>query len=350
MALMKKITTIIIALTMFSLGKAQDIHFSQMHMTPLLINPAASGGFVGDQRVTLNYRDQWRSVANPYTTFALAGDMAMLKGNSGHMGVGLQLFRDKAGDLGMGTTSAITSVAYHVKLTSGQYLSGGISGGISQRNIDFEGARFGDQYDGAGHNSAIATLDANPADLANFLFGDFSGGVQWSYSSSASTISSKDGIDASAGVSFMHFNRPRRSYVGSDERFYSKLVAHGMVSFGIKNTNLEIQPQGYYFLQGPSQELVAGANFRYILKEESKYTGLVKGASVALGSYYRWDDAIIIAATVEHGSYALGLSYDVNMSELRTASNRRGGFEISLRFTNPNPFLYKGTSGSVKFL
>jgi type IX secretion system PorP/SprF family membrane protein len=327
---------------------AQDVHFSQLNMSPLLLNPANAGAFKGNQRVVANYRDQWRSVAAPYSTFALAADMAMLKSNSGKLGVGIQLFRDKAGDLSMGTTSAIGNVAYHVKINNKQNLSAGISGGIAQRNANLVAGRYGNQYDGQGHSNNLTSGES--FNSQNFIFGDFSGGLLWNYSSSASTISSKDGIDATVGVSYQHFNRPKRSLIQSDERFYAKTVAHALVSYGIKNTSIELQPAFYYFMQGNSKETVAGVNFRYVLKEESKYTGLVKGAAVSLGGYYRIQDAAIIAATIEYGSYTIGLSYDVNTSKLRSASNYKGGFEISLAFRNPNPFLYKGSSGSVKFL
>jgi len=40
----------------------------------------------------------------------------------------------------------------------------------------------------------------------------------------------------------------------------------------------------------------------------------------------------------------MGISYDVNVSSLKTASNGQGGIELSLRYMSPNPFRYgKGT-------
>ena len=49
----------------------------------------------------------------------------------------------------------------------------------------------------------------------------------------------------------------------------------------------------------------------------------------------------------EIGNFALGISYDLNVSQLRASSNMRGGMEISLRFVNPNPFSYgKGAKPS----
>jgi hypothetical protein len=87
-----------------------------------------------------------------------------------------------------------------------------------------------------------------------------------------------------------------------------------------------------------------GSNFRYQLREESKYTGYVKGSAVSLGVFYRNKDAVISSFLFEFSHYAIGISYDSNISNLKTASQGRGGIEISLRFLNPNPFMSKGAS------
>lgn len=53
-----------------------------------------------------------------------------------------------------------------------------------------------------------------------------------------------------------------------------------------------------------------------------------------LGGYYRLGDAVVLATGYEFSGYRIGMSYDVNLSDLKTASKTRGGFEISLRFTS----------------
>ncbi len=79
----------------------------------------------------------------------------------------------------------------------------------------------------------------------------------------------------------------------------------------------------------------------------------MKESAFYLGGYYRVSDAFIPSVMVEFANYALGLTYDVNVSKLRTATNAKGGIEISLRYSTPNPFTYKygkGRSKSVRFL
>ena len=55
---------------------SQDPHFSQYYETPLQINPAMTG-VNGDLRVLANYRDQWRSVSKPFTTYAFSIEAKM---------------------------------------------------------------------------------------------------------------------------------------------------------------------------------------------------------------------------------------------------------------------------------
>ena len=71
--------------------------------------------------------------------------------------------------------------------------------------------------------------------------------------------------------------------------------------------------------------------------------GATAGVSVVqlyAGAFFRYGDAIIPYAGLEFGDYRLGISYDVNVSRLTAASQRRGGMEISLiwikKYVDPN--------------
>jgi hypothetical protein len=64
-------------------------------------------------------------------------------------------------------------------------------------------------------------------------------------------------------------------------------------------------------------------------------------SSVGMGVYYRYKDAVIISALANLGQYAIGLSYDVNTSDLSKSSTFRGGPEILLRYNSANPHLFQ---------
>ncbi len=101
---------------------------------------------------------------------------------------------------------------------------------------------------------------------------------------------------------------------------------------------IAVQPMGYFAYQKAAYDYMPGLLFRYTLHEQSKYTGLTKGAAFSLGGYYRIQDAFIPTLFIETDSFAFGLSYDLTTSTLSANNYSRGGFEISLRYVNPNPF------------
>ena len=116
----------------------QNVHLSQFHQAPLLVNPALTGVFNGDQRAILNYRNQWASVADPFTTYAFSYDMSLFKekGKNKYLGGGIYFFRDVAGDTKYSTTSANLSLSSIITLDGGHDLSVGLQGGFAQKSID----------------------------------------------------------------------------------------------------------------------------------------------------------------------------------------------------------------------
>ncbi len=73
---MKKHFAFIIFSVVFSLCSiAQDIHLSQFYNSDHLLNPAKVGDFDGDYRIGTNYRNQWREISKPISTYLVAFDV-----------------------------------------------------------------------------------------------------------------------------------------------------------------------------------------------------------------------------------------------------------------------------------
>jgi hypothetical protein len=156
------------------------------------------------------------------------------------------------------------------------------------------------------------------------------------------------------GAALYHISQPQMSYYTSGPnnsapgtKLYMREVFHTQLQYGIPNSNIGILPAVIVYLQGPAHEVDFGSKFRYVLRQESKYTGFSKGSAFDLGVFYRLQDALIIMAGLEFGSIAFCVSYDVNVSSLTNASSGRGGFEVSLKFINPNPFIGGTNSGTT---
>ena len=87
--------------------------------------------------------------------------------------------------------------------------------------------------------------------------------------------------------------------------------------------------------------------FKYYIKDDSKYTGYLKRSTIGIGAHYRTGDAIIASVSIEFGRFAIGYSYDINISKLKKVSTGRGGSEITLRMNTPAAFLYQRRSKAL---
>ncbi len=319
---------------------SQDIHFTMFQAAPTVLNPAAAGVFNGTFRTSANYRSQWASVASkPYTTYAYNLDAALLKnrGGNGYMGMGLTAYHDVAGASNFGTTKIDLTFSGVLKLDDYNTMSVGLTGGWGQQVISSSNLQWDAQYDGQGFNAALPSGET--FDFQNKRFFDMGTGVLWSYGTGASNIASFDKFSATAGIAYHHTIRPRlRTYYNDQEKLYSRIVLYGDLHFARLYSKLSFIPRFSAIFQGPAREINIGLMGRYLVKDGSKYTGNLKGFAISVGAYYRVMDALSPSIEIELAGFTVGYSYDMNLSQLRTASQLRGGSEIYIRFQNPNPF------------
>lgn len=344
---------------------AQDIHFSQFTQSPLTVNPALAGTSVWI-RAGMIFRDQWRAVHsvnsnNSFTTMGASFDVKSKRrwikvtkqteryrqaGDNG-FGWGVNIFNDRAGDGHMGTLNANASLAYQIMTGEKSMIALGFQGGMMQRSIQFDKLYWGTQYDpnsSTGYNAALPPDKAVAGGDDSFIIPDLSAGMTYTYKKNERYMRGNDQMDLTLGAAIFHAAPFKYSFLGSTEKIYQRFVFHGYSTIGIKNTSVALVPAFMIQKQGPNQEIYAGTMVRYMLKEDSKYTGYVKGASISAGGYYRNRDAFVAAALFEFSSYGIGVSYDFNVSGLKTVSSGRGGLEITLRFLNPSPFLFSQAS------
>src|SRR5687767_14330170 len=120
-------------------GKSQDMHFSQFYMTPLMQNPALTGFFDGNYRISGIARSQWKSVTTPYKTIGGALDWNFRSGfnNQDMYGDGMNIMSDRAGDSHFTTTRVDLSTAYSKSLDNFNrgYLSAGIQASYTSAYI-----------------------------------------------------------------------------------------------------------------------------------------------------------------------------------------------------------------------
>lgn len=335
-----KIAIVLVTMSFVDSAKCQDIHFSQLTKTPLFFSPASAGASGADFRVSIHHRNQWASIGNPYTTYGLALDGKLKKKawRNKHFGLGMTLYNDKAGDLNFNRLKGDLLMSFHQKVDNKSYLSGGLQVGFVQHQLDVSLGQWDNQYDGTGFNPSLPSGETSA--FSPFTSVDAGASVLWTYATGASTISSDNGKFFQLGFSTYHLSKPKLTFFNvPKESYYMRFVFHGNGSFGINNSSWAVRPAFLYQRKGKEQELVVGTMFRYMFKEKSHFTGFVEQFDMSLGGYYRfWSDAIIPTVYLNFANWGFGISYDVNLSQLNSASLYRGGIELSLKFVTPNPF------------
>jgi type IX secretion system PorP/SprF family membrane protein len=307
---------------------AQDIHFSQSYISPLFLNPACTGNFKGDYRAVCNYKDQWSSVSNLYKTVFAATDFVVVKKkkNSNYLGMGLSFYNDRAGKSRTGTSQVNMSIAYNLKFNKYNFFSAGLQFGYAQRGTNLSDLKWDNQYSATGYNGSLATGETNLNNQVNYT--DFATGLLWNF-----IPDEKNKI--TVGVSMFHVNKPNQSFSKADnDQLNPKIVLHGNAQFKVNEKNISIIPLFLYTNQGKLREFNIGGLMKYGLGLDSKYTGTNKSSSISFGSLYRMNDAFAVLLNMDYKNVlTFGISYDINVSGLRTVSKTRGGFELSIVYS-----------------
>ena len=346
---MKKIIGIIAGVFIGFSADAQDVHFTMFHVAPTVLNPASAGVFNGTFRGAANYKTQWGSVSNPYKTFSFTADGSVFKnrGGTAHMGMGISMYKDVAGSTNFGTTKINFSLSSILYLDEYSTFSIGLTGGWAQRTISPGDLQWDSQFDGLVFDPSLPSNESYTFQNSNNF--DFAAGGLWSYGTSATSIASFDKFRAQIGAAYHHALKPSFfTHYGVSDRLYSKFVFHADMHYSAGYSKLALRPRINAFIQGPARELNLGMMFRYLISEGSKYTGNIKGLAISGGGYYRVGDAFSPSVELEFGSFAVGYTYDFNISSLRVASGGLGGSEFYIKFQNPNPFFKFSRRPSIR--
>ena len=331
MRYMRKVFILIVfALSVFY-SHGQDIHFSQYYNSPLTLNPAHTANINGKFRFAANYRNQWFTIQKPaglgtgrtpFETYAGSFDMRLLSEKIGpdRMGIGLMVFHDKVGNGALTTQSAMLSIAYHKAIDQfGRHqLSLGFQGGITQKRIFINDLLFENQLIDLGFDPTLPTGEEGQFESPE-RYADFHVGALWQ-----STIS--DYVRYYVGFALNHIAKPNESFFGQVNQLDHRYVAHGGVEIQF-NEYATLAPSFQFLLQSNAQEWNIGAAFQYQLTDPT---------AIYVGAWTRVLDAAILMAGFEYNDIRMALSYDINYSDLRNASQAQGALEVSLVYIFKN--------------
>jgi type IX secretion system PorP/SprF family membrane protein len=307
---------ILIGLLISSVAFCQDLHFTNYYYSPLYLSPAKTGSFAGTYRFGANVRDQFSSfIEKPYQSVMAYADMPIAFGLKPHhwIGVGMNIYADRAGDLALGNTGAHLSLAYHYAIDPAYktVFTIGLQYGMTQRTINRDNYKSEETLSGN-----MSDPDMDLLDNFNPSLGDINFGVSlknWTSKTSYFDV----------GASLYHITQSDFRFKGSMIDNTVSMRINGYAEYHIQSTNqLAIKPIIVYSRMFQFQNLFGQFNLEY--RPNKKSATILKG-----GLGYRSGDAVQFLAGMIYKGWDVGIAYDLTVSSAAAYTN--GGIEIGIR-------------------
>lgn len=310
METVRKCLLIILALLLVVCSDAQDVIYSQFYANPVYLNPALAGSKV-DQRITLNYRNQWPGIQKGYVSYCASWDQHY-DALSGALGVIVNTDVEGGGVYNRFSGSGIYSFRFQASKNIDVHAA--LQAGYVQYRLDWDKLVLGDQMIDINAGTFEPTKEYLPERL-NVGNLDFSAGLLAGYKGSLYL-----------GVAANHLTMPDISfYDGNTNRLNMRWTVHtGMlIDFyqgmdGNDLRNFSISPNIIYVQQGKFHQLNAGL---YVNKFPFVW-------GLWLRHNFGNPDAVIALLGFQQKNYKIGYSFDYTVSRLTIKSG--GAHEISV--------------------
>ena len=317
---MRKVMLLWVGMIFAVVVTAQDPHFSQFFSSPLTLNPAFTGKFFGTYRVAGNYRNQWPTINNAFTTGTASVDFQVMPNKMATgdaWGVGFMALNDNSSNGAVKFNYGSISTAYHKSLDEdGMHQIGlGIQATYANMLINTNSLNFEDQLTTAGFTRITSEI-FNASNLkSNYI--DLNAGLLYNGSTN-------DRNNFYFGISMYHINQPKQTFTGAEYLLKPRTNIHVGAYFPLSPTITMHMSGSQSFQAKSSQTIFGGALQLNATPDQDNPTSLY------VGGWMRWRDAIIPYIGIEFNNLRIGATYDYNASSLRTASMNRGGIEVSL--------------------
>jgi type IX secretion system PorP/SprF family membrane protein len=290
-----------------------DPHFSQYYIQPMSMNPAFTGAFDGDYRVSAIWRSQYGNTLN---TRGISGEKTTNKNAS----IGFNLVNQVSSDGAYSFTNGYLTFAYTgVRFGSNadHYLVMAMQIGFISRKFDITKMQFGSQWiSGVGFDASSASNETFlKPQVTSF---DAGAGIAY-YDATPNKTASFFG-----GIAAYHITQPVNPFLSDQTQ--SKLDIRYSVQAGVRITasdQLSIVPTALYMKQGDAEEKMGGVYLQ-------AYAG--ENTDVMFGAYYRLADAIVPFVGFYYKGLTFGMSYDVDASAKSAAGSKGNSLEFSISY------------------
>lgn len=297
---------------------SQEVQFSLFDNAPLLLNPANTGNFWGDWRISGIYRNQ-ATHTKPYSSAYIGFDRSFYIFKQ-KIGAGLYFLNDNAGEGKLSHNKLYASMAYAREI-SNNHISIGFQAGFVYGSIK--------NWDIYNPETGIHDLENPDPDFqGDISYLDINAGISWKRSILI--------FEPEAGFAVNHINKSKNSFIGSeDQRETLKTLLYTRIKTKF-NDRIYIVPKFLLSMKDASSVTILGTDLGYNLQGN-----LSTVKNIYIGAYIRDGLAneinsfsLVLGTTVSR--MGIGISYDTNLSEFGKDMGSMGAFEIS--------FIYRSIS------
>jgi len=314
-----------------SRNSGQDVHFSMYDFAPLSLNPAETGYFQGDWRGVVNFREQWKSLGDPFQSLAASYDQNLyfLPGN---FSAGFLFVNDRSGNVGLNHNRFLLSLGYNKEGSIWDY-SGGLQLGLIVKSFGLDGTTFPEQYNNSigAFDSSLPLSEQNLGNQTSYFDVNVGGLVVRKFASARIKL----------GVSAHHLNSPDVSFFDNKNNLAPRTNVYTQIDKDLANS-LFIRPMVLISLHNKAQQMLLGGDVGIYTPNSEFVDELWIGVDVRDG-FDRNGDAFIASMGFVVSDFRVGLGYDVNYSSLQDQTNNRGAIELSLVYTSPSTAIKKIT-------
>ncbi|GAB4094006.1 PorP/SprF family type IX secretion system membrane protein [Flaviaesturariibacter terrae] len=290
-----------------------DPHFSQYYVFSSWLNPALTGAFDGDYKVSGIYRSQWAKLDNGFKTFGVNAEAVTSK----KLNIGLNLFQQSTstGFTFQNAYAAFNYTGVRFGRDNSKVIAIGIQAGMIARRFDPSKFTTGEQWSvGGGFNGNTSNGEVLAQKGATVF--DAGAGALYYDMNPAKKASPY------LGVSVGHLTQPEGVYIGASDKLPMRVTVHGGVAIN-PSGRFVLTPNFIYLRQGNAEEKAIGAFGQLRASDDMSLLG---------GINYRFDDAVVPFVGFDYKNFVVGVSYDVNTSDLGRLVGNANSFEVSLSY------------------
>ncbi|MFH2095352.1 MAG: PorP/SprF family type IX secretion system membrane protein [Bacteroidota bacterium] len=310
------ITAIVISLAAAALNvQAQDIHFSQYDVSPVVLNPAHTGMYNDSEyRATNQYRNQWDAlIRKSYMSEILSFDMPF----KDKWGLGGYIINDNSARV-YNSFTFVASGAHDITIDEADRhkLSVGLQLGMIYKTTRTEEYLFDNQYTDGRFDPELPTGENFEKNWR--IMPEINMGVAYRNNEENKQFSPY------GGIAVFHIMNPKDNLTtGEVSRLPIKFVFQGGCKYFL-NDRITLDPKLLIMRQRNAMEYDIGALSYFQLQDADFH--LIGGIN------YRYKDAVVTTLGIYYRNFIYRVSYDFNVSKLREFSSYKGGLEFSLIF------------------